>query len=396
MTTFKFCNDILRIIASYLMFDEKVVFGKLCGMIFLRFYDFNNNPEFKMCDDISCIFAMSENYYNDIKYSYMCFSNAIIENYIKTEIKNENSDHENTKDHVHDQDGSNDQDEDDNSNYTENEESEYDSDDDFDHDLDIFPYYGVSRDIHKYQHKDDYWRNRDEYYNHFDNRYSGGYNFDEIFNNSIFFVHIKKMIEYIENNEIKIKYNKEINHDAVEGHIYLTKINSLINLDALESQLPIDLISDNVCDYYANALLYSDMNDFCRRCANFGHSGEENECIFYNKEYADKKIQKKLKREQEEKQKEEDRREKTIQQNLKRQQEEKQKKNAKEKKQLANEEHEKTWKLISCVRCKKNQRKQSCPENACVSCCSSKHQDHTHTTIGKKSNRSFINKIVIF
>jgi len=288
----KFCNDILHIIASYLQFDDKVIFGNLCNKNFLRFYDFNNNPKFRLCDEIADILAPLE-YYDDMVPPYRMCPDDILEGYITTRIKN----------------GDNLQD-DENSQDIENLEywgfsNVY---------CDDLPYEGINTDMHHYKHKKLYRYCRDNY------------KFDDIFLTTLFLVHVKKIIDYIENNRIKIKYNKGI------------------SISELEHQLPMDHIEKLVYKYYEHALFYYNMNYFCRRCANFGHTSENEQCIFYNKDYVDQKIRKDHEQ--------------------------------KEKERLEKERREETMKRLKCVHCKHNQKKNKCPENACINCCSTRHQGH--------------------
>src|SRR5437868_6039600 len=92
MLIIKYCDDALRIIASYLSFDEKVVFGNLCDVNFLNFYDFANDPEFRLYDNILCVFALPVCFDPDILFCYKYAKREIIEKYFEKEIKNEDND----------------------------------------------------------------------------------------------------------------------------------------------------------------------------------------------------------------------------------------------------------------------------------------------------------------
>lgn len=350
--TTKICKDLLPIIASYLPFDEKVLFGKACDMNFLQILNFNNNPALRSSDDILGIFPYygvidTYDYFQDVQDEIMRYywdtsgeiiekySIKIIEKYIAIKnpekhddsksdwdnVDNSNVDNSetdityNSDDEVNSDDADNFEDKnnsDDENDYNDENDSGNENNSSIHDDLENtnlsdhgnnleahndeknhLPYHNIDSDIHAFKHKDEYM--------------SFEYYFDDIFNDSICYIHTKKIIEYIENNGIKIKNDKEYTY-----------------YDELNDQIPLNTILDKVCEYYMNALLYDDMNHFCYRCANFGHTSEDTICIFYNKDYVDKK-------------KEEG---------------------------------------IECVHCKRNQRKQICPEKACMSCCSMKHLGH--------------------
>jgi len=239
----KCCNDTLHIIASYLQFDDKVLLGKLCNINFLQFYDFNNNPEFKLCDNILDIFTISDGSTegNPLSGGFICdqvywaMRHEIIEEYIIniTKIKK-----------------------------LEDLEDKKDTIDTIDT-IDAIPYNGINADIYNFY-----------YVYHFLNGVClGGLTFENIFGKTVYYVRAKKIIEYIENNGVKIKYHIKINLDEIDDRLsfYISSFEKTI--------------IDSVCDYYRNALLNDNMNYFCYRCANFGHMNESTKCIFYNKEH---------------------------------------------------------------------------------------------------------------
>jgi len=286
---------------------------------FLKFYDFTA-PAYRLFDNMSELFECFEDFNDDKLYEYLYLPGAIVKDYLEYRIENNLDKTENSEDDVFDK--------------------KYDNDDNYNH----LPYNGIASDVHDHAE-----------------RGSCGYdNFHNIFNKTIANICIKKIIEYIEDNGIKEKYNKKI------------------TLDEIKNIMQFNEILYSVIEHYEDALFDNNMNKFCDRCANFGHDMQEVNCIFY---YADREkekrefnlqqrnenkfINKKLQRKKMKKQMRIERRlkdEKTI----------------KKKDKAYDEEQTRIRELNACVCCKSNRKKLSCPENACRKCCSTDHQGHSN------------------
>jgi len=85
----------------------------------------------------------------------------------------------------------------------------------------------------------------------------------ELFHNTYFSIYTRKVIEYIENNNLSIPYY---------DYDFFTLEKSLINID----------FYDKIIEYYKYVFENEDINIFCDRCGLFGHFNASKQCIFYN------------------------------------------------------------------------------------------------------------------
>jgi hypothetical protein len=88
---------------------------------------------------------------------------------------------------------------------------------------------------------------------------------------TIFDIYPRKIIELIEDNNLNIKYDKNI------------KLYDLV----VEIEEKLQISFDNeIQEYYKYILTNNyDIDIFCKRCGIFGHSDTCNKCIFYNEKY---------------------------------------------------------------------------------------------------------------
>ena len=106
-----------------------------------------------------------------------------------------------------------------------------------------------------------------DYYNNINHeRYQ---ELSNLFHSSYMKVYARKLVEYIENNNMSIVY---FDYTIFE----------------LEENLDID-IYDLVIDYYKYVFENEDINTFCEKCGLFGHYNSSKECVFYNV-YNEKKL----------------------------------------------------------------------------------------------------------
>lgn len=98
---------------------------------------------------------------------------------------------------------------------------------------------------------------------------------DKLLDETVLYVYIRKIVESIENSIYDIKYDYEM------------------DIFKLEEEMEFD-IHNIMIKYYNNVFNFIDYDIFCKRCGEFGHHDASLECLFYNKSYAKKIINKEV------------------------------------------------------------------------------------------------------
>lgn len=150
-------------------------------------------------------------------------------------------------------------------------------------------------------------------------------NLSDLFHSTYTIVYSRKIIEYIENNNLSIQCS---NYDFFQ----------------LEDELKNIYTYELVIDYYKYVFENEDIDIFCDRCGLFGHHNASKDCIFYNKKNENKMIKQGVN--------------KTITSIIDKIIDN----HYSEQKRLKREP-------FLCVSCKIHNKKLVCPNNRCGSCC---------------------------
>lgn len=245
-----FPDELLLKVSQYLNFEDKINFGRVCGKSFLNFYNFDNNEyKLKEITDLFNIFKNEDDEYIYISdfmieaqsnYGYDIEKYLIVYSNLEDIIKNDDSDCDSIRDDL---------------------ETLYYADENIINDKMDNKINLISDRIKRIYDT-----------SYFD--YDLQQEMNSFFLSSICSIYTRRFIEYIENKNLIIKYSPTMN---------------IIDNDIINYQD----VMEEVLKYYKYILINNyDIEQFCNKCGEFGHLGYSQECIFYNKQYADIQIKK--------------------------------------------------------------------------------------------------------